>query len=419
VDEGTVPVTYTRVDEWVRITDRAFQAPLVELELGEAFWIEVRLRTDPNPKATGRVRVELFTEDKRLGTPRPITVALAETGLNTGIFRCGPKGILTTFDPASTQSPKIVTTLGDRVHARYRTTEAYLQVNPFVYTKWPFGAAEAKRRQAETAKALRVKAEQDFDLYPFFGAEPQPRPPGVAEEDYHLFPHLTISMVLIPAGEFVIGSPKGEEGRYADEGQKRIVIDKPFWMAKYEVTREQWEAVMTQLPSRRGAKHPVTRVSWNDIQKFLKKLNARVKGGSFALPTEAQWEYACRAGTQTPYHFGETLSPDQANYGRDPLRGAGRKGVKRVRDMPVGSFPPNAWGLRDMHGNVREWCASPYAKTYDRSESKGAEAPGSSRVLRGGSWVSDAHRCRSANRAYDRPDWKLLTIGFRLVRPIP
>jgi formylglycine-generating enzyme required for sulfatase activity len=402
-DEGAVPVTYTRVDELLRITDRSFEKPLTSLDLGEAFWIEVKLRTDPNPKAAGRIRVGLFTEDKRLGFQRSIAVALAETGPNTGIFRCVPQGIRTTSDPAATQSPKIVTAFGDTVYAGYRTSGAYLQVNPFlVYKKWPFNAAEAKRRQAETAKALGVKAEQDFELSP----------------------HRAISMVLVPAGEFVIGSPKSEARPGDHEDKKRIVIDKPFWMGKYEVTREQWQAVMGPHPGdSRGAKHPVTRVSWNDIQEFLKKLNARVKGGSFALPTEAQWEYACRAGTQTAYHFGETLSLDQANYARDSLRGAGRKDVRRVREMPVGSFRPNAWGLHDMHGNVEEWCASPYADKYDGSESRDARESGlllSGRaVRRGGSWLSDPHRCRSANRASDHAILKLSTFGFRLVRPLP
>ena len=178
-----------------------------------------------------------------------------------------------------------------------------------------------------------------------------------------------------------------------------MAIGKPFWMGKYEVTQAQWQAVMDRNPSYfKGEKNPVGNVSWHEIQELLKKVNARVKGGGFALPTEAQWEYACRAGTATPFHFGETISTDQANYNGYYPYGRGRKGVDRMKHMPVGSFPANAWGLHDMHGNGWEWCASPYAERYDGSESKAADAPGRLRPLRGGSWVNSAGHCRSAVR---------------------
>ncbi|MFC1805414.1 formylglycine-generating enzyme family protein, partial [Planctomycetota bacterium] len=266
-----------------------------------------------------------------------------------------------------------------------------------VYTQWPFDGGEAKRRQNETAKALGVEVEQEFEL----GS-------GVK-----------ITMVLIPAGEFVIGSPKGEPQRRREEDRKELTIARPFWMSKCEVTQAQWEAVMGRNPSKfKGADNPVESISLSDIQAFLEKANARGPGVSFALPTEAQWEYACRAGTTTPFHFGatvSTISTAQLNHGGDLTYGNRLRGVDRRKTMPVGSFPANAWGLHDMHGNVWEWCASPYAKTYDGSEMKGTEAKGLQRTLRGGSWSDNPGYCRSATRCWVLPSGTSPSDGLRLV----
>jgi formylglycine-generating enzyme required for sulfatase activity len=144
-------------------------------------------------------------------------------------------------------------------------------------------------------------------------------------------------------------------------------------------------------------------------------VNARVKGGTLALPTEAQWEYACRAGTTTPFHFGETISTDQANYDGRFAYGAGRKGANREKTVPVGSFPGNAWGLHDMHGNVEEWCSSPSTMAYDGSETKGAEADALFRAVRGGSWISVPKSCRSADRGSGIPAAAVWFRGFRAV----
>ena len=283
-----------------------------------------------------------------------------------------------------------------------------------VYREWPFDAAEAKRRQEETTKALGVPGEQTLAL------------PGGA----------TLTMVLIPAGEFLMGSGTSTEevARLASSSgytvkaedlesehpQHRVVISKPFWMGKHEVTQAQWQAVTGSNPSHlKGAKNPVECVSWDTIQEFLKKVNARQRGARFRLPTEAQWEYACRAGSQTPFHFGDTISTEQANYNGNYTYGAGRKGVYREKTMPVGSFPSNAWGLHDMHANVWEWCASPYSETYDGSEQKGADAPAPRRVLRGGSWANFADFCRSASRDCDAPGDRDDGLGFRVARPLP
>ncbi len=252
-----------------------------------------------------------------------------------------------------------------------------------VYTGWPFDAQEAKRRQEATAQGLGVKVAHDFDL-------------GQGTQ---------IALVLIPAGEFMMGSPPWEEGRYADEELHRVVIGEPFRIGKYEVTQEQWEAVMGENPSKgKGPRNPVDNVSWDDVHGFLRKLNNRAKDGRFSLPTEAQWEYACRAGRQERFYFGDRET-DLARYGWFG------KGLLRAQE--VGALIPNAWGLYDMHGNAYEWCASPYSESYDGRESRGAEAKGPERVFRGGSWGIDARSCRSAARLKIERSHKSV-IGFRV-----
>ena len=195
-------------------------------------------------------------------------------------------------------------------------------------------------------------------------------------------------------------------------------------MGKYPVTQAEWQNIMENNPSRfHGERRPVECVSWNDAQEFLQKLNATVGTGSepaptFRLPSEAEWEYACRAGTTTPFSFGETISTDQANYNGNHVYGTGKQGIYRQQTTDVGSFPPNAFGLCDMHGNVREWCQDSYASyhetppddsTYNASDDKRAK------VLRGGSWYNRPSHVRSANRCRLQPDDRGVNIGFRIV----
>ena len=166
-----------------------------------------------------------------------------------------------------------------------------------------------------------------------------------------------IEMILVHSGTFQMGSPETEQGRDEDEGpQHTVLIERPFYLGKYTVTQAQWQHVMGNNPSRfQDPRNPVEQVSWNDCQEFAKKTGLR-------LPTEQEWEYAARAGTTTPFHFGETISTDQANYDGNYTYGKGVRGEYRQKTTPVGSFAPNAWGFYDMHGNVWEWCEDIYVK---------------------------------------------------------
>ena len=226
-----------------------------------------------------------------------------------------------------------------------------------------------------------------------------------------------LEMVLIPAGKFLMGSPDSEKD--VDPGQKpqhRVRISKPFYLGKYLVTQQQWETVMGSNPSKfKGPRNPVEQVSWEDCQVFLKKLNADFAGGKgrFALPTEAQWEYACRAGSTTRYYFA-----DDYDY---KLLGEYAWYVVNSGDKthPVGGKKPNAWGLYDMYGNVGERCADWFdGKYYARSPTDDPTGPtmGLSHVLRGGGYKDLAGCCLSAHRHIVRPGLRDDSIGVRVSR---
>ena len=245
----------------------------------------------------------------------------------------------------------------------------------------------------------------------------------------------TLGMVWISPGEFVMGSPdqireggfmgfggnvvqKSENGRYSGELQHKVTLTKGYWLGATEVTQGQWQSVMGSNPSSfKGSNLPVEQVSWEDAMEFCRKLTERERasgrlpeGLAYTLPTESQWEYACRAGTTTRYSFGdsEMQLKEYANYEYTP-----RYGDKRT--APVGSFKPNAWGLYDMHGNVCEWCSDRYGDYPSGSvtDPTGANS-GSLRVNRGGSWFSGARNCRSADRNWSAPGNRFDYLGFRL-----
>ena len=247
-----------------------------------------------------------------------------------------------------------------------------------------------------------------------------------------------LEMVLVPAGKFMMGFTKkeledfkvdlqedikkigkelgkelGKEEINAIEmimsfqgKQHEVTLTKSFYMGKYEVTQEQWEAVMGKNPSStNGAKLPVTDVSWEECQEFIKKLNAKTDGG-YRLPTESEWEYACRAGTTTAYSFGDKITPKDVNY----------EDAKIAKPVAVGSYKPNAFGLYDMHGNVWEWCEDWYGEyPFAVTDPKGP-ATGEYRVLRVGSFYFNVSLSRSSLRFRYKQTVRNFNFGFRLAR---
>jgi formylglycine-generating enzyme required for sulfatase activity len=257
----------------------------------------------------------------------------------------------------------------------------------------------------------------------------------------------SLDMMLIPGGEFMMGSPEEEIDRFSNESPRHLVTVPDFYMGKYPITQAQWRAVVNDQsvdsdlnPEPAHFKgdaasprdnHPVEQVSWFEATKFCTKLS-QLTGRKYRLPSEAEWEYACRAGDKknNPFHFGPTITTDLANYrGTDSEEykwsgsyGDGPKGIYREETTPVGMFSPNAFGLYDMHGNVWEWCQDHYHDSYT-----GAPADGSAwidfdaeknapRMLRGGSWNFNPLSCRSACRNFcNYPDFHYFNIGFRVV----
>ena len=232
---------------------------------------------------------------------------------------------------------------------------------------------------------------------------------------------VTLEMAEIPGGEFLMGSPSGEKGRVNNESPQHRVTVKPFFMGKFAITQAQYQAIMGKNLSRfKGDKRPVETVSWNDAKDFCQKLTQKT-GRTYRLPSEAEWEYACRAGTTTPFNFGETITTDLANYDGNYTYADAPKGEYRQQTMKVGSFPPNAFGLYDMHGNVLEWCQDTWHDNYNGAPTDGSawiNNENRSRMLRGGSWDYYPYFCRSASRLDGnwavRVDY-LNIVGFRVV----
>jgi formylglycine-generating enzyme required for sulfatase activity len=219
-----------------------------------------------------------------------------------------------------------------------------------------------------------------------------------------------MEMVLIPAGEFMMGSPNSDRGAANDEKpQHRVRITEPYYMGKYPVTQEQWAAVMGDNPSFfRGPKNPVEEVSWDECLRFLQRLNVKAGGGKWQFPTEAQWEYACRAGSTTIFCFGDDES-GLDGYGWFDKNSGGKS-------HPVGQKKPNAWGLYDMHGNVWQWCWDWYDSGYyahSPADDPTGPATGTDRVSHGGCWFSPARSARSANHGRIEPEHRGSHLGFR------
>lgn len=231
---------------------------------------------------------------------------------------------------------------------------------------------------------------------------------------------VTMKLTLIPAGKFLMGSPETEQGRYDHETRHEVTITKPFYMGIFEVTQAQYEAIAGRNPSQfAGPQKPVERVSWNDAVEFCKKLSQKT-GRTVRLPTEAQWEWACRAGTQTAFNTGDTIGKDQARLGGGAMPIPGN--VVETGTEPAGSFKPNAWGLYDMHGNVFEWCADLFGE-YPKGAVKDPADPANGRervvVVRGGSHRDHWDWCRAAFRCPLDPGIRDNCIGFRVCLDLP
>jgi formylglycine-generating enzyme required for sulfatase activity len=240
-----------------------------------------------------------------------------------------------------------------------------------------------------------------------------------------------MELVLIPAGTFMMGSPSDEKERSEHEGPRHEVrISRPFYLGKYPVTQAEYQKVMGTNPSWFSpggpykdkvagldtSRFPVGSVTWEDAQEFCRKLSAR-DGRKYRLPTEAEWEYACRAGTTTPFHFGTALNGDQANCNGNFPYGTATKGPYLDRTCRVGSYRPNAFGLYDVHGNVWQWCQDWYGKEYyNESTDVDPQGPsaGGARVLRGGAWLFGAGYCRAAYRDWHVPSDRREHCGFRV-----
>ena len=235
--------------------------------------------------------------------------------------------------------------------------------------------------------------------------------------------NITLDLIGIPGGQFSMGSPQNELEREAKESPQHSVTIRPFLMGKYPITQAQWFAVMGNNPSRfaepdtASSKRPVERVSWFDCCQFCEKLSQLV-GRKFRLPTEAEWEYACRGKTQTAFHFGSTIGTELANYNGDGNYGSGFKGDNRQETTDVDLFPANQFGLYDLHGNVAEWCADTWHRDYQNAPDDGSawisNNPKDLRVLRGGSWRHHPGSCRSAQRLKSLPNSKSDAISFRI-----
>lgn len=236
-------------------------------------------------------------------------------------------------------------------------------------------------------------------------------------------------MVLIPKGQFIMGSPPGELYR-GDEALHRVTIGSAFALGKYEVTFAQWDACVagggcgSVKPDDQGwgrGNRPVIGVNWNDAKAYVAWLS-RTTGKAYRLPSEAEWEYAARAGTVTPFSYGSTITTRQANYDGSTGYGAGSKGLNRGKTLPVGSFPPNAFGLHDMHGNVWEWVDDCWSDSYTAATpANGApyrDASCKGHAMRGGSWEDYPGDVRAAARVGSGNEEQSWADGFRVARAV-
>jgi formylglycine-generating enzyme required for sulfatase activity len=231
----------------------------------------------------------------------------------------------------------------------------------------------------------------------------------VISKDLHL------QMNPIPAGRFMMGSPENEPERLEDERQHSVTISRPFYIGATLVTSDEYQAVTGAKSAHSRKDETPAEVDWPDAVRFCEALT-RNTGRKFRLPTEAEWEYCCRAGTTTPFYTGATISTDQANFDGKFVYPGGKPGIYRHGPTPVRTFAPNAWGLYDMHGNAFEWCSDWYGP-YAEGAATDPQGPsqGSDRVIRGGKYGSGPRYVRSASRYSYNPKNSSVVFGFRIV----
>ena len=270
----------------------------------------------------------------------------------------------------------------------------------------------------------------------WFAAARSPAPAGDAGSRKEVVNSLDMKFALIPKGQFIMGSPRTEKQRGDDEDEHEVALTQPYYMGIHEVTQAQYERIMGVNPScftptgagkakvrgKETTQSPVEMVTWHQAVEFCKKLGAaaaeKKAGHTYRLPTEAEWEYACRAGTKTPLHYGEVVDSYSANFNGLSPYGHGRGGPFLRTTARVGDYPANAFGLFDMHGNVMEWCSDWYAADYYQKSPKQdpmGPASGTEKVTRGGAWSNSGKACRSAVRTKMAPDDSHYGLGFRVV----
>jgi formylglycine-generating enzyme required for sulfatase activity len=373
------------------------------------------------------------------GNPKPSQVEVAEPLVGKqDISAAQPASSIPQTDntspkPTSISAKPAISATGPDVTAistRVTATGADVPATAAEFQYPEFSALPVQPLPVQTARLLRVGAS---------GGKPSWRPERFSLQvpAYRecLAEGVELTMVQIPAGSFQMGSPEDEPERLAREGPQHQVSVPSFFMAQTPITQAQWAEVaswrrvgrdLKAQPARfKGLNRPVEQVSWLDAQEFCLRLNKRLNkslgdGFSYGLPSEAQWEYACRAGSTTPFHFGATLTPELANYDGNYTYADGPKGPFRQATTDVATFPANQWGLNDMHGNVWEWCADHWHDSYNFAPGDHlpwwipAAPDDHPRLLRGGSWYPFPGFCRSAYRSHDHPVNLRNDVGFRV-----
>ncbi len=287
--------------------------------------------------------------------------------------------------------------------------EREFEQSPFKVVKPAPAPAPTKIPAVLSAKSSSTPAQKNLDL----------SSAGVKAGDRLVreFNGVEFAFRWIPSGQFLMGSPNTEPGRERNEMRHEVTLTKGFWMLETEVTQEQWFTLQkNNVGPASVSKNPRVGVSWMECVEFCEQLSKQWNVSAI-LPTEAQWEFACRAGTVTPFSFGASLNGDRAVCDGEEPYGTLQRGVSPKAPAPAASKEPNGWGLYDMHGNVSEWCSDWYTSRLGETAVKDPKGPesGSERVVRGGSWDEDAEDCRSASRDEDSPNERESDRGFRFI----